>query len=142
MIRIIPYYELESEKQEEILDQYLRMVADSVPFFPEDVLYDRNEKVTDRMRKPRKRTPKYESKMKDYFTSGLPKEDSADEKRKNDAVLAEKIIEKYSPDLHKKLYNGHSDGHVDHEVLRALLTVCMPGGVLDDTFDFYHKDNT
>lgn len=103
-----------------------------MPFFPEDVLYDRNEEVTDRMRKPRKRTRKYESKMKDYFTSWPPEEDSADEERKNDAVLAEKIIEKYSPDLHKKLYNGHSDGHVDHKMLRALLTVCMPGGVLKD----------
>ena len=62
MIKIAPYYERSEQKRKEILEMYLEMVADVVPFLRNDVLYD-FPVTTDE--KPRKRTKAYIKTLED-----------------------------------------------------------------------------
>lgn len=56
MIAITPYYDRNDGK--DILKRYLRMVANVVPFLPEDVLFDDEEGVRQQTRKRKKSPPK------------------------------------------------------------------------------------
>ena len=140
MIRISPYYE--HPKGGEILDLYLRTAAEYLPFFAEDVLYDRTSEITERMRTPKKRTESYLKVLDEYLTEAdLLDKKTAEERRRIDAKLAKELICCYSQSLHDYLYDEGklTDGSVNHVSLRALLTVKMPGGKLPPKLDL--KDN-
>lgn len=128
MIQITPYYS--HPRKEDILNLYLSIVADVVPFYPEDVLNGHPRKTKGPKAAFRRRTDLYNKKLNDYTIKSVL--DDTAEKRKNDALLAEAIIASYSATLHDKLYTGYKDGHVDPDHLQELLTVRMDGGELVD----------
>lgn len=111
------------ENREAILDLYLSIIADVVPFYPEDVLQKPDSETN---------TENY------YMESGSGRHfDSKEEKnKKNKALRARAIIKKYSATLHEKLYHGYSNGHVNPGYLRTLLTARLDGGKLDKDFFF------
>jgi hypothetical protein len=139
MIQIPPYDSPSRGNGEAILDLYLSMVADVVPFYPEDVLNGHPRKTDAPTAAFRKRTKNYVEKLKEckIIDNSSRKED----KRKNDALLAKYLISKYSNNLYNRLYKKdnskeeYSDGHVNPGQLRNLLTVRINGGKLAD-FDY------
>lgn len=131
MIRITPYYERQNEEEKKkILELYLNMVADVVPFLPEDVLYEVRD-TTKKERPTRKRTAEYKALLNGINGEGLTR-------KEQDALLARKLIEEYSPQLHKYLYEGieNDSPHVNPSRLNELLTVKMPEGKLPDHLQF------
>lgn len=136
MIQIPSLDSRSRENREAILDLYLSIVADVVPFYPEDVLNGHPHKTEAPKAAFRRRTEPYINKLKEYTI--IDNSNSQEDKRKNDALLAEAIIKEYSATLHKKLYQGYSDGHVNPGHLKDLLTVRMDGGKLVD-FDLKGK---
>lgn len=139
MIRISPYYDPKRANGEEILDLYLRTVAECVPFFPEDVL----GKASDDPKCYNPRERYYKQNLNEYGKLLEEKEfdvkkgKSKEEKRKEDAILAEKLIKDYSQKLHQYLYGDNKihDGHVIPQNLHNLLTFTMPDGVLPPELD-------
>ncbi len=116
MIKLQPYYE--RNDRDKLLEQYLKIVADVVPFYRDDVLFGFQNNETDQ---PRARTKSYRE-----FISSSGKTDGANqaEKKRIDAQLAEELIEQYSKPLHDYLYESSSnDGHVIKDNLRQLLTI-------------------
>lgn len=134
MIKITPYFDLPDQKK--ILAAYLNMIADAVPFFPEDVLWDFPKAVTMRGNKPRNRTKKYLKVLSHYFDE---KAIENKEKRTVDALLAQEIIKHYSIDMHEALYRGFTGGHVNPEELRRLLTFSMPFGKPPADIDYRNR---
>lgn len=134
MIKITPYYERSAEEREKILELYLNMVADVVPFWPEDVL-DGIKDTAIRRRPQRQRKGAYKNLLNEYrIIENYPDRSG----REQDAILARELIKEYSQELFLYLYNGKSDssGHVNKENLRNLLTVEMPLGKLEERLDF------
>jgi len=138
MIQITPYYS--HPRKEDILNLYLSIVADVVPFYPEDVLNGHPRKTKGPKAAFRRRTDLYNKKLNDYKIKSVLNDTA--EKRKNDALLAEAIIASYSATLHDKLYTGYKDGHVDPDHLQELLTVRMDGGELKEDFEFDDKSKS
>ena len=131
MIQLKPYYDRDDGQQ--LLDRYLHMVADVVPFFREDVLDDVPNGT---LGKPRQRREAYQKLLEKLDP---PIGDGTDEaaRKQVDALVAKRLIRKYSIQLHDYLYAGCSDdGHVNRENLRKLLTVRLPGGKLPPELQF------
>ncbi len=127
MIKVTPYYK--RLNCDEILIYYLNMVAEVVPFFPEDVLFGLPKMYDKIGQKPRKRTESYKQLLTQY---GLFPENAKD-KRFHDAKLAELLIKEYSQELHKNLYikgnaNKRNPPSINRVFLRKLLTAIMPHG--------------
>ena len=153
MIKITPYND--NPRNEEILKLYLYLVAKSVPFYPEDVFSDgyfypdgkTKKPVSEFKKQPRARWNKgkktqYSGILKKYHI--VEKKDADRETMlKNDALLAEAIIKANSEKLHKHLYDGMPDGHVDHDNLYALLTASVSHNELEervaDSSSFYQE---
>jgi len=57
---------------------------------------------------------------------------SIEERKKNDALLAEKIIKANSKKLHNFLYEGQQNGHVNHKHLIELLTTSVSKTALEN----------
>lgn len=126
MIKIKPYTELANG--DEILQLYLSIAACAMPFYLEDIFPDglfypdgkQAKSITCFDRRTRKRTDNYRQMLRTYQ---IADGSTPIAKRKADALLAEKLIRRYSEDLHRFLYDGASgDGHVVPEKLRSLLT--------------------
>ena len=137
MIRLIPYYERDNGSQ--MLNCFLKMVADVVPFFREDVLDDENSHG--KLGKPRQRRDSYPGNLNNRFPgiSDTKKEkgEDIDRRKRFDAQLAEQLIREYSPKLHEYLYEGCAgDGHINRSHLRNLLTVRLTGGEVPDKWKF------
>lgn len=122
MIKIEPYYNRKTDGSR-LYNEYLSIVADVVPFYREDVLPAPEVGELD---KPRKRT--------DYYRKTLNRFHVKDEsdligQKRADAILAKRLIEKYSRPLYEYLYEGCSDdGHVNRFNLNSLLTVKLQNG--------------
>ena len=127
MIKIAPYYERPEQEREDILELYLEMVADVVPFLRCDVLYD-FPVTTDG--KPRKRTKAYKKTLDEN------KVNLDASYKEQDALLARELIRNYSGNLHDFLYEDIKEGscHVNIQNLRHLLTFKMPHGILTEPF--------
>ena len=129
MIKIKPYTEL--PQKDEIFNLYLYLVSKSMPFYPEDVFpegfYFPDGKTKTNLicynRQSRRRTDAYKSILNDndYKEHIIPNEATIEERKKNDALLAEAIIKKYSKELHNYLYRNMKDGHVNPSSLRQIL---------------------
>ena len=131
MIRLKPYYERDGGQQ--LLDCYLHMVADVVPFFRGDVLDGLPEGT---LGKPRQRREAYQKLLEKLDPSIKDGTDELSQKRV-DALVAKRLIWKYSQKLHDYLYaDCPYDGHVNRENLRKLLTVWLPGGQLPKELEF------
>lgn len=126
MIKIKPNFEPSNDY--EVFRLYLGMAAMAMPFYPEDIFPegffypDGNTKksLRDFIRHARRRTPVYKALLTQYK---IADGNSAEEKKKVDALLAEAIIMKFSPKLHIFLYTGAAgNGHIVPEKLRTLLT--------------------
>lgn len=147
MIRIKPYNEL--SQKEEIFNLYLYLVSNAMPFYPEDIFpegyYYRDGKVkTDiskYIRQPRNRTKNY-IKILEKYNISVGK--TITEKKKSDVLLAEKIIQSYSEELHKFLYEDMSDGHIIPDNLRTLLlaSVSFDSLVIFSFFKEAHNSDT
>jgi len=132
MIKIKRYYEL--PEGEKVFNLYLFMAAMSMPFYPEDIFPDgfyypdgiTKTELKSFPRSPRRRTKKYAdllTKKRMHFSSSLSSLSSTTfEPAEEDALLAEVLIKDYSTELHDFLYDGQTDGHVDPDALRILLT--------------------
>ena len=132
MIKIKRYYEL--PEGEKVFNLYLFMAAMSMPFYPEDIFPDgfyypdgiTKTELKSFPRNPRRRTKKYADLLinkRKYFPSLLSSLSSTTVKpAEEDALLAEVLIKDYSTELHDFLYDGQTDGHVDPDALRILLT--------------------
>ena len=124
MIRIKPYTEL--SQKEEIFNLYLYLASKAMPFYPEDIFSEgyyyqdgKTKKAIGKYeRQPRNRTKNYIKILEKY---DIPVGSTVTEKKKSDALLAEKIIKSYSKELHEFLYKEMSDGHVIADNLRTLL---------------------
>ncbi len=121
---------ISSPSSEQILHYHLNLVADVVPFLPDDVLYNipkASDSVSD---VPRKRDPKKNKAYLDLLEHWkIPTGGSDKEQRIHDAELAEKLISKYSKDLHDKLYGkDYTDGGAvkDRTLLQNLFTSTIP----------------
>ena len=101
MIKIAPYYERPEQEREDILELYLEMVADVVPFLRCDVLYD-FPVTTDG--KPRKRTKAYKKTLDEN------KVNLDASYKEQDALLARELIRNYSGNLHDFLYEDIKEG--------------------------------
>ena len=131
MIKIKPYTELTNK--DEFFNLYLYMVAKAVPFYPEDIFYEgyyyengiTQKDVSEYDRNAKRRTDNYIKLLSDYGITEEKSKSTQKIKQENDAKLAQKMIEKYSSDLHKFLYEGCKDGHVDPKKLRELLTTSV-----------------
>ena len=134
MIKIKPYEGKTNEGQ--ILTYYLNLVAEVVPFMPDDVLYDKTKMYKDIGKKPRTRNKEYVELLK---KEGIPDGKEPDERRKVDAYLAEVLISKYSAGLHEKLYGSDKivGGTVEREALRDLLTVSFDHGKLPEGMNWH-----
>lgn len=132
MIRIKPYYDREPAERREILKYYLNLVADVVPFRPDDVLDGFEEEPDSLSHKARGRSKDYKKLLEDE-----KKKLNGKDERTQDALMAEILIKKYSEKLHKKLY-GEGDiedkpGAVNRKFLHELLTIrFLHGAVPDD----------
>lgn len=122
MIKLRPYYERGDGEQ--MLSDYLKIVADVVPFFRDDVLDGLSAGT---LGKPRPRTKAYQA----LLSAQCPwLRDGTDEdgRKRVDAKLAEHLIVEYSDELHDYLYKDCSgDGHVNRDRLRELLTLRLNG---------------
>lgn len=144
MIRIKPYTELPNAS--EILTCYLNLVADAVPFRPEDVLWGVEMAPDSRSRIPRSRAQKKskkngEEKKSPAYVALLNayQVDQTKSLRDQDAILAQKIIQAYSTELHNKLYTNPTrkkPGAVNREALRRLLTTTFPHGKVPNDLRF------
>lgn len=127
MIRIKSYTEI--PQKESFFNLYLYLAANSMPFCPEDIFYEGffyedgrvKKQVCCFPRQPRKRTKNYIEVLKTYGIHAKS-DDNRHEQKKQDALLAETIIEKYSKILHDFLYSGYSGGRVNPNNLRTILT--------------------
>lgn len=141
MIRIAPYYE--RHNKQEILEYHMNLVADVVPFRPEDVLGEDIPKASDSMSgEPRVRTDAYVAFLKKHGSKyGIIPNGNKKERRANDARLAEVLIFEYSEKLHNGLYGNEinekykntitDDGVVkDKALLRELFTARLDHGQL------------
>lgn len=131
MIRLLPYYERDNGQQ--MLECWLQIVADVVPFFREDVL-DSVPRGT--LGKPKTRSKAYQAYLKQKLP-GIP--DGTDEvgRKQIDAQLAELLLKNYSAKLHDYLYEGCiGDGHINPGNLRALLTVRLEEGQVPEEMQF------
>ena len=140
MIRIDPYYGRPASESNAILNLYLNMVADVVPFLPEDVLQETGISRDDPSMNPRKRTSNYLELLHSFKI--LPANEDKSE-REQDALLARRLIENYSTELHEFLYKGmvdRSSGKVDQENLRELLILQLSGNPLPEQYDFRPPD--
>lgn len=125
MIKIKPYTEI--TQKEEFFNLYLYMAANSMPFYPQDifqegVFYPDGKQIKDLKfydRQPMRRTKDFKKILSDYKVEDG---NTRSERKKSDAILAEKIIKQYSDKLHKFLYEGQSEGRVNPNRLRFLLT--------------------
>lgn len=138
MIKIVPYFELPNKK--DILAYYLNLVADVVPFLPEDVLEGIDEAPDSISHTPRNRTDEYKQLLDDFCIShGNTKED----KRIRDAELAKVIVKNYSTTLYNALYanptNQKMVGAVNRPFLRDLLTTRFSNGKIPDKLIFSDK---
>ena len=123
MIKLFPYYERDDGQQ--MLNCYLKMVADVVPFFREDVL---DNLPCGTLGKPRPRRKAYQDFLYQQFP-GIQDGTNDDECKRIDAQLAELLIRNYSAKLHSFLYEGCTgDGHINKTKLHALLTVRLKEG--------------
>ena len=147
MIRIKPYTEL--SQKDEIFNLYLYLASNAMPFYPEDIFpegyYYRDGKVkTDiskYIRQPRSRTKNYIKLLEKY---NISVGSTITEKKKSDVLLAEKIIQSYSEELHKFLYEDMSDGHIIPDNLRTLLlaSVSFDSLVIFSFFKEAHNSDT
>lgn len=127
MIRIKTYTEL--PQKESFFNLYLYLAAKSMPFYPKDIFYEgffyehgrEKKQISCFSRQPRQRTPNYIKVLKTYGIHAKS-DDNRNEQEKQDALLAETIIEKYSKVLHDFLYSGYSGGRVNPNNLRTILT--------------------
>lgn len=126
MIRIKPYTELPN--RDEIFRLYLSMAAMAMPFYPEDIFPDgffypdgrTKTPISEFERRVRNRTCGYEAMLNQ---ESIPIGSNPAEKVRADALLAERIINRFSVDLHSFLYDdGGGDGHVSSKRLHKLLT--------------------
>lgn len=143
MIRILTYKEHPHGKA--ILDRYLYLAAYTLPFSPEDVLWD-NELEIDGMnitavnffqeskKTPRRRTKKYLALLKDHhiIKSAISGAASQEQQREQDQLLAAKLIWSASRNLYTYLYQTDNPNieptdmpPVQRDHLRTLLTVKM-----------------
>lgn len=132
MIRIKPYYDSERTNGQELLAYYLNLVADVVPFYPEDVLIEIEEETDTLSHKPRsrKKDHDYVELLSKYWTED--ENTTEEEQRTHDAQLAKELIKKYSTELYNKLYKGEiaggKPGSVNRTYLRKLLTARLVPG--------------
>ena len=132
MIKLEPYYSSKRSNGQQLLDQYLHIVADVVPFYREDVLYDRPDTKPD---KARNRTKSYLA----LLDEKTPDHKQMSEKQA-DARLAKILIYDYSVKLHDHLYEGcTNDGHINPEKLRALLSARFTDGNMPSNLEFNDK---
>ena len=129
MIKLTPYFGHDDGAQR--LGAFLKMVADVVPFFREDVL---DGLPAGTLGKPRARGKSY----RNYLQQRKITDGTDDNERKRvDARLAERLIAEYSGKLHCRLYQGCSgDGHVNKSNLRELLTVWLEDGDIPNDLRF------
>lgn len=135
MIKITPFDE--RANREDILSTYLNLVAGVVPFYPEDVFpegkfrWEGTWHEADRFweiagKRCRNRTPNYIKILENYgIREGAG--ESWKQRMENDALLAKKIIQKYSTVLYNFLYQDmdQDNAHVNPQNLYRLLTVPM-----------------
>lgn len=138
MIKISPYYAWKLEEQKKFLAYYLNLVADVVPFLPEDVL-DEIEKDRDSLSdNHRKRTSSYVNLLNKYGIIGMNKDP-----RIQDALLAKALIGDFSEGLYHALYDEPTEekpGAVDRSFLRELLTVKFDNKDWRKRFEFKIKE--
>lgn len=136
MIKITPYYEMPNNQM--ILEYYLNLVADVVPFLPEDVLDGIPEANDSASHEPRQRRGEYKKLL---HRLGIPCNGSKKERRNRDAEMAERLIENYSSILHHKLYGeGHTRGPIkDRKFLREILTARFNQGNISDKLEVPDK---
>ena len=131
----IPTYK-EHRKGKEIFDRYLYLMALILPFSPEDVLgedvievdgekIDKNNFLEKSEKKPRKRSAKYKSVLKNYRITNYAS--NKEERFAQDQLLAAKIVENASNDLYKYLYEKRNVviPVINKKNLRILLTIKM-----------------
>lgn len=131
----IPTYK-EHRKGKEIFDRYLYLMALILPFSPEDVLgedvievdgekIDKNNFIEKSEKKPRRRSAKYKSVLKNYRITNYAS--NKEERFAQDQLLAAKIVENASNDLYKYLYEKRNVviPVINKKNLRILLTIKM-----------------
>ena len=64
MIKLEPYYSSKRSNGQQLLEQYLQLVADVVPFYRDDVLFGFQNDGTD---EPRARTNNYRNLLSDNY---------------------------------------------------------------------------
>lgn len=135
MIQITPYYRREDPEKTELLELFLSMISDVVPFLPEDVLAGTTATPSEKSKRAKNRTKRYLKLLAEYK---IPSVSAFLDTRQQDAILARRMIESYSTKLHIFLYDGisRSSGRVHQKNLRALLTVQLRDGELDETMNF------
>lgn len=147
MIRINPYTEL--SQKEEIFNLFLYLASKAMPFYPEDIFSEgyyyqdgkTKKEIGKYKRQPRNRTKNYIKVLEKY---DIPAGSTITEKKRSDALLAEKIIQSYSEELHKFLYEDMSDGHIIPDNLRTLLlaSVSFDSLVIFSFFKEAHNSDT
>ena len=146
MIKVTPYYAWQSEEaRREFERDYLRMIAAVTPFFPEDVLFDDPVGLAACIKSPRLRRRRKGDRDEDTELTKLMNNyevaDGGD--LASEAKLAEKIVERYSDELHTRLYKDSRNGHVNREKLRELLLLRLRDGQVPEHLNFKldRKDN-
>ena len=144
MIKITPYYERPNAAA--ILKCYLNLVADVVPFRPEDVLYGVEIEPDSLSNTPRKRYFRPKGGNQERISAYVKllndkdyKTDQTKSARDQDALLAMNIIKKYSSNLYRSLYENPSSnkpGAVNRENLRRLLTTTFQHGSVPEDLRF------
>ncbi len=140
MIKIIPADDPRRVNRQEIMACYFNMLAEVVPFRPEDVLGKIPEAYHGIGEKPRNRTDEYKALLMEY---GIPVDGSPEERRIRDAELGEKIIQEYSKKLHDELYGDKWGGGAvkSPEVLQDYFTAKFIHGNVPDNLKLGDKEN-
>ncbi len=130
MIKIMPMDDLHRSNSREIRDYYFNLLAEVVPFRPEDVLGEIRPAYKGIGTKPRNRTDAYKKLLMHYK---IPVCGNREERRIHDAELAEKLIGEYSTKIHDVLYEkeGSKAGEVKNPmVLQDYFTSKLKNGIV------------
>lgn len=143
MIRVTPYYAWKPEEAQRVFERdYLRMVAAVTPFFPEDMLFDDPEGLAACVKAPKTRSHTGNGKNTDTAIGKLLKLYEVEDGEKPEgqlvaeAVLAERIVERYSTGLHNYLYQSAGNGFVNRYNLRELLVLKLREGKVPEYLNF------
>lgn len=141
MIRITPIDDSQRSNRQEIREYYFNLLAEVVPFLPEDVLGDIPSAYKGIGMEPRKRTLAYKLLLMKY---GIPTNGNKVERRIHDAELAERLIGAYSTKIHDLLYEktkSRGGAVKSSQVLQDYFTTKFPNGVVPEVLKLDKEDN-